>query len=64
MALRKMRRIQIIVNNGAGTGQAHRVWKETQRLLRGYKIKYEAHMTRYRGHATKLAEEISGRKGK
>ena len=58
-----MRRIQIIVNNGAGTGQAHRVWKETQRLLRGYKIKYEAHMTRYRGHATKLAEEISGRKG-
>ena len=58
-----MRRIQIIVNNRAGTGQAHRVWKETQRLLRGYKIKYEAHMTRYRGHATKLAEEISGRKG-
>ena len=35
-----MRRIQIIVNNGAGTGQAHRVWNETQRLLRGYKIKY------------------------
>ena len=34
-----MRRIQIIVNNGAGTGQAHRIWNETQRLLRGYKIK-------------------------
>ena len=55
-----MRRIQIIVNNGAGTGQAHRVWNETQRLLRGYKIKYEAHMTRYEGHAAKLAEQISG----
>ena len=54
-----MRRIQIIVNNGAGTGQAHRVWNETQCLLRGYKIKYEAHMTRYEGHATKLAEQIS-----
>ena len=54
-----MRRIQIIVNNGAGTGQAHRVWNETQCLLRGYKIKYEAHMTRYEGHAAKLAEQIS-----
>ena len=53
-----MRRIQIIVNNGAGTGQAHRVWNETQRLLRGYKIKYVAHTTRYQGHATKLAERF------
>jgi diacylglycerol kinase family enzyme len=51
-----MRRIQIIVNNGAGTGKAHRVWNETQCLLRGYKIKYEAHMTRYEGHAAKLAD--------
>ena len=58
-----MRRIQIIVNNGAGTGQAHRVWNETQRLLRGYKIKYVAHTTRYQGHATKLAEKISSMKG-
>ena len=58
-----MRRIQIIVNNGAGTGQAHRVWNETQCLLRGYKIKYEAHMTRYEGHAAKLAEQISRVKG-
>ena len=58
-----MRRIQIIVNNGAGTGQAHKVWNETQRLLRGYKIKYVAHMTKYRGHATKLAEKISSMKG-
>ena len=58
-----MRRIQIIVNNGAGTGQAHRIWNETQRLLRGYKIKYVAHTTRYQGHATKLAEKISSMKG-
>ena len=58
-----MRRIQIIVNNGAGTGRAHRVWNETQCLLRGYKIKYEAHMTRYEGHAAKLAEQISRVKG-
>ena len=57
-----MRRIQIIVNNGAGTGQAHRVWNETQCLLRGYKIKYVAHTTRYPGHATKLAEKISSMK--
>ena len=58
-----MRRIQIIVNNGAGTGRAHRVWNETQCLLRGYKIKYEAHMTRYEEHAAKLAEQISRVKG-
>ena len=58
-----MRRIQVIVNNGAGTGQAQRVWKETQHLLLGYKIKYTAHTTGYRGHATKLAEEISAMEG-
>ena len=29
----------------------------------GYKIKYEAHMTRYEGHAAKLAEQISRVKG-
>ena len=59
-----MRKIQIIVNNGAGIrDRAHRVWNETQYLLRGYKIKYATYMTKYRGHATKLAEHISSMKG-
>ncbi len=58
-----MNKIQLIVNNGAGTGKAHRVWMETQRLLRKYKIQYTAHMTRYEGHATALATQISQMQG-
>lgn len=58
-----MNQIQIIVNNGAGTGKAFQVWNETQKLLRRYKVKYTAHATRYRGHATRLAEKISAMEG-
>lgn len=61
---KKMNKIQLIVNNGAGTGKAHRVWMETQRLLAHYKIKYTAHITRYEGHATVLAAQISQMQGK
>ena len=61
--MRKMNQIQIIVNNGAGTGKAFQVWNETRKLLRRYKVKYTAHATRYRGHATRLAEKISAMEG-
>ena len=59
-----MNQIQIIVNNGAGTGKAFQVWNETQKLLRRYKVNYTAYATRYRGHATRLAEKISTMEGK
>ena len=62
--MRKMNQIQIIVNNGAGTGKAFQVWNETQKLLRRYKVNYTAYATRYRGHATRLAEKISTMGGK
>ena len=42
-----MNQIQIIVNNGAGTGKAFQVWNETQKLLRRYKVNYTAYATRY-----------------
>lgn len=54
-----MNKIQLIVNNGAGTGKAHRVWMETRNLLERYQIRYTAHVTKYEGHATALASEIS-----
>ncbi len=61
--MRNMNQIQIIVNNGAGTGKAFQVWNETQKLLRRYKVKYTAYATRYRGHGTRLAEKISAMEG-
>ena len=40
------------------------MWNETQKLLRRYKVNYTAYATRYRGHATRLAEKISTMEGK
>lgn len=59
-----MEKIQIIVNNGAGTGQAHKVWKETRFWLQKYHIRYKAYRTGYRGHAARLAAKICEIEGK
>ena len=50
-----MNKIQIIVNNGAGTGSAVAVWKETKEYLQENGISYNAYLTRYEKHAVKLA---------
>ncbi len=50
-----MNKIQIIVNNGAGTGSAVAVWKETKEYLQENEISYNAYLTRYEKHAVKLA---------
>ena len=43
-----MNKIQIIVNNGAGTGKlAVAVWKETKEYLQENGISYNAYLTRY-----------------
>lgn len=53
-----MNKIQIIVNNGAGTGSAAAVWKETKEYLQEKEIPYNAYLTRYEKHAVKLAGQI------
>lgn len=57
-----MNKIQIIVNNGAGTGSAVPVWKETKEYLQEKEIPYNAYLTRYEKHAMKLAGQICERK--
>ena len=56
-----MNKIQIIVNNGAGTGSAVAVWKETKEYLQENGISYNAYLTRYEKHAVKLAGQICGK---
>ena len=56
-----MNNIQIIVNNGAGTGSAVAVWKETKEYLQENGISYNAYLTRYEKHAVKLAGQICGK---
>lgn len=53
-----MNKIQIIVNNGAGTGSTAPVWKETKEYLQEKAIPYNAYLTRYEKHAMKLAGQI------
>ena len=55
-----MNKIQIIVNNGAGTGSAVAVWKETKEYLQENGISYNAYLTRYEKHAVNLWKD-SGR---
>ena len=42
-----MNKIQIIVNNGAGTGSAVPVWKETKEYLQEKEIPYNAYPVSY-----------------
>ncbi|MFR7376036.1 MAG: diacylglycerol kinase family protein [Oliverpabstia sp.] len=56
-----MNKIQIIVNNGAGTGSAVHVWKETKEYLLEKNIVYTAYLTRYEKHAARLARQICER---
>ncbi len=57
-----MNKIQIIVNNGAGTGSAVAVSKEeTKEYLQENGISYNAYLTRYEKHAVKLAGQICGK---
>ncbi len=56
-----MNKIQIIVNNGAGTGSAVQVWKETKEYLQEKNIVYTAYLTRYEKHAARLARQICER---
>lgn len=48
----------MIVNNGAGTGRAARVWGKTEEILKEKGIPYEAWITTHEKHGMELARQI------
>ena len=51
--------IYFIVNEGARTGKAAGIWGKVRELLVTKEITYKAYQTKYKGHATNLAQKIS-----
>lgn len=51
--------IYFIVNTSSRTGKGMSVWREAREVLRKRNASYKAFSTKYKGHATKLAEKIS-----
>lgn len=51
--------LYFIVNPKSGTGRGLKIWKEAKNYLQDNHIEYRAMATRYDGHATELAKELS-----
>lgn len=51
--------LYFIVNPKSGTGRGLKIWREAKNYLRDNRIEYKAMATRYDGHATELAKELS-----
>lgn len=51
--------IYFIVNLGASTGSNVHIWRQVKAYMNSANIPYKAYKTRYRRHATRLAEHIS-----
>lgn len=49
----------IIVNPKSRTGKGLQIWKEAREILKKNNIEFKAYATKYKGHATKLAEQIT-----
>jgi YegS/Rv2252/BmrU family lipid kinase len=50
--------LYFIANQTASTGKGAGIWKDVQNILREKHEKYEAHVTKYEGHASDIAREI------
>ena len=59
-----MSKLYFIVNTNAKTGNANQVWRQVHDFLRQKHIPYEAYETKYVGHATVLARELSKKREK
>lgn len=55
-----MEKYYCIINPLASSGKAAIVWRDCKNYLDRHHIEYEAFMTSYAGHATKLAAELTG----
>lgn len=51
--------LYFIVNPKSGTGRGLKIWREAKNYLRDNRIEYKSMATRYDGHATELAKELS-----
>ncbi len=47
-----------IVNLTSRTGKARKIWIEVEKELKKRKVRYEAYITEYEGHAKELAEKL------
>ncbi|WP_125566586.1 diacylglycerol/lipid kinase family protein [Companilactobacillus insicii] len=55
----KVSKLEIILNERAGNGQATRTWKRIQRYLDNNNIKYQVHVTRKNGDGVRIAKTLS-----
>lgn len=55
-----MEKYYFIINPLASSGKAAVVWRDCKSYLDRHHIEYEAFMTSYAGHATKLAADLTG----
>lgn len=55
--------IYFIVNQTARTGKSRQVWAGIRTILKEKNVEYKAFRTKYKGHATELARQISGLPG-
>lgn len=51
-----------IVNPNSRSGLGQSIWKQIEPTLKQKNINYEAHFTKYQGHATKIAAQITASK--
>lgn len=58
---KRMNKLYFIVNTNAKTGKAGFAWHSVCNMLKERHIPFEAYETKYEGHATELAREISGK---
>lgn len=55
-----MEKYYFIINPLASSGKAAVVWRDCKNYLDRHHVEYEAFMTSYAGHATKLAADLTG----
>ena len=58
---KRVNKLYFIVNTNAKTGKAGFAWHSVCNMLKKRQIPFEAYETKYEGHATELAREISGK---
>lgn len=51
--------IYFIVNTSSRTGKGKAIWLGARKILRSRNVEYKAFSTKYKGHATEIAEKIS-----
>ena len=56
-------KLQFIVNPASKTGRGIEIWNEVETVLKSTGVDYEAYFTKYQGHATELAKQLTEGEG-